>query len=212
MTDLVFVATPAYGGLVHVDHVRALFDFASHGIPIRVGTIANESLITRARNALLAQFHADRSLTHLLFLDADTVLPPGGLAAMLAASVPVIGAAVALKGYDEAGNRVWNIGRCLGSAGALLKVEHVGTAALLLNRAACDALVEDAIADGRVYRRPPGRGELHAPLHYDVFRVGAHGGDYVSEDYWVCRRLRSLGFDILVDPAIITRHQGTIEV
>ncbi len=212
-TAHLMIGTPAYGGMVHIDYLRSLFEYTRAGIQYRFSAIGNESLITRARNSLLAGFHARPELTHLLFLDADTCLPVEGLQRMLSARAAVIGAPVALKGYDAAGNRLWNVGRSRGVSGSLLKVDKVGTAALLLSRAACTALVEDAIAHGRVYRRPSTmRGDMDSPVHYDVFRVGVHEGEYLSEDYWVCRRLIDLGFDVLIDPSVITTHQGIIAV
>lgn len=44
--------------------------FNGHQIPLAFGTIANESLVTRARNVLLAYF-LNSDYTHLLFIDAD---------------------------------------------------------------------------------------------------------------------------------------------
>jgi len=44
--------------------------FNHHQIPLAFGTIANESLVTRARNVLLAYF-LNSDYTHLLFIDAD---------------------------------------------------------------------------------------------------------------------------------------------
>ena len=203
------VGTPAYGGMVHVDYLRGLFGFMQAGIQFHMFTIGNESLITRARNSILAAFHARLELTHLLFLDADVNLPAEGLRRMLAAGVPAIGAAVALKALAEDGSRIWNTGKCIGTHGNLLKVEHIGTAALLLSRAAVTALVEDAIADGRTYARAAtAQGDLDAAVHYDVFQVGVDDGVYLSEDFWACRRLRALGFDVCVDPAVVTTHYG----
>jgi hypothetical protein len=72
----IMVGTPAYGGMVHIDYVRRLFEYTRAGIQFQLDTIGNESLITRGRNAILSTFHARRELTHLLFLDADTSLPP----------------------------------------------------------------------------------------------------------------------------------------
>jgi hypothetical protein len=211
------IGTPAYGGMVHTDYVNSLFGFTQASIRYTLMTIGNESLITRARNAVLAAFHARRDLTHLLFLDADVHLPAEGLVQMLAAGVPVIGAPVALKGRNAQGDRLWNLGRSQasfsGRGSPLLCVEHIGTAALMLSRSACDALVQDAIADGRVYARPStSQGAVDADLHYDVFQVGVREGQYLSEDYWVCRRLRELGFDIYVDATVVTRHHGTVAV
>jgi hypothetical protein len=207
----VLVATLAYGGMVHLDYVRSLFSFAGAGIAFEWAAIGNESLITRARNTLLAQFHARPEFTHLLFLDADVFLDGAGLRQLLAIDMPVVAAPVALKGRRPDGSRLWNLGRCTGTVGGLVKVQHVGTAALLLARDAVQALIEDAEADGRVYARAGNHaGTEHLDLQYDVFQVGVRDGQYLSEDYWVCQRLVALGFDVLVDPSVVTRHHGTV--
>ena len=205
------IGTPAYGGMVHIEYVRSVFAFGAAGVPYRMSMIGNESLITRARNTIISIFHAEPEYTHLLFLDADVRLPAADLQRMLAANVPVIGAPVALKGLDENGNRIWNLGRPLGTTGSLIKVENVGTAVLLLSRGACSALVDDAISHGRIYQiGNTVRGDFSLDLHYDVFRVGVHDGAYLSEDYWVCRRLHALGFDTLIDPTVVTTHHGVM--
>ena len=67
----VMVATPAYGGAVQLSYVRSLLGYAAAGLRFTLVGIANESLVTRARNALLSTFHARPEYTHLLFLDAD---------------------------------------------------------------------------------------------------------------------------------------------
>ena len=205
------IGTPAYGGMVHTDFVSTLLQFQSAGLPFALMTIGNESLITRARNTILSAFHVRPEFTHLLFLDGDVFLPVDGLKRMLAHSKDVIGAPVALKGRSPSGARIFNIGAAVGEDGPLLINDRIGTAALMLSRAAVNALVEDACRDGRVYRRPTTtRGDWDADVHYDVFRTGVINGEYLSEDYWVCRVLRGLGFPVHVDPIVITRHHGTI--
>ena len=47
-------------------------------------------------------------------------------------------------------------------------------------------------------------------LMYDVFQVGVLDGVYLSEDYWVCRQLRELGFDIHVQLDAVTQHHGVM--
>jgi hypothetical protein len=39
-------------------------------------------------------------------------------------------------------------------------------------------------------------------------RVGVIDNEYLSEDYWVCRALRQLGFQVYLDATIVTRHHG----
>lgn len=69
-----FIATPCYGGQLMEPYFRStikmLTFFNQHQIPVAFGTIANESLVTRARNVLLAYFLAS-DYTHLMFVDAD---------------------------------------------------------------------------------------------------------------------------------------------
>ena len=72
--EKIFVATPCYGGMLTEAYfrsmVRTLTFFNQHQIPIAFGTIANESLVTRARNVLVAYF-LQSNYSRLLFIDAD---------------------------------------------------------------------------------------------------------------------------------------------
>ena len=209
----VMIATPAYGGMVHLDYALSLLDLRGAGVAFTLAGMGNESLITRARNALLASFHAHAAYTHLLFLDADIGVPASGIVRLLAHARDVVAAPVPLKGHGPSGERIFNVGRSVGESGPLTLVDRVGTAVLMLSRRAVDALVEDAKADGRVYDRAPTlAGDAGTRVHYDVFRVGVDDGEYLSEDYWACAALRRLGFAIHVDPTIVVRHHGTMSV
>jgi hypothetical protein len=207
------VGTPAYGGMVHTDFVDSILQYTNARVPFALMTIGNESLITRARNTIISAFHARPEFTHLLFLDGDVLLPADGLQRLLAHNRDVIGAAVALKGLNPDGSRIFNVGDCIGEAGDLYKTTRIGTAALLLSRKAINALIEDAIANARAYNRPSTtRGAFDAAVHYDVFRVGVVGDEYLSEDFFGCYTLRKLGFDVFVDPCVVTRHHGQMSV
>jgi len=205
------VATPAYGGMVHLDYATTLLDLRAAGVAFTLIGMGNESLITRARNALVAAFHAQPAFTHLLFLDADIGVPAAGIQRLLAHGRDVVAAPVPLKGFGPAGERIFNVGRVVGESGPLTLVDRVGTAVLLLSRRAIDALVDDAKRDGRVYDRATApTGDAATRVHYDVFRVGVADGEYLSEDYWACAALRRLGFAVHVDPTIVVRHHGTL--
>ncbi|CAG1004776.1 hypothetical protein BURK1_03143 [Burkholderiales bacterium] len=207
------IATPAYGGMVHTDYTMTLLELRAAGVAFSLVTMGNESLITRARNALLAAFHARPEFTHLLFLDADVGLPAAAVVRLLAHRRDVVAAPVPLKGRGPDGERLFNVGRAVGEDGPLTLHEHAGTAVLLLSRRAVDALVEEAKADGRVYDRMTTlAGDPGTRVHYDVFRVGVVDGEYLSEDFWACATLRRLGHAIHVDPAIVVRHHGTVPV
>ncbi len=207
----ILIGTPAYNGQLHVDYLHSILSFTQAGIDYSVMTIGNESLITRARNAVLATFHGNKNFSHLLFLDADVYLDAEGLNAMLAHDKDVVAAPVYLKGRDEQGRQILNTDANPDILPVLQSVNRVGTAVLMLSRAAVDGLVKHALAEDRVYmineilRRPQ-----MPDQQYDVFRVGVSDGEYLSEDFWVCRELRALGFEIFVDTSVYTRHNGMV--
>jgi hypothetical protein len=70
----IYIATPCYGGMTssfYTQGIAALFKIAGeYGLTIGYQTIANESLITRARNQVVSDFIAS-GYSHLVFIDAD---------------------------------------------------------------------------------------------------------------------------------------------
>lgn len=207
----ILIGTPAYAGQVHVDYVHALLSFYRAGVRFSLMTVDKESLITRARNAIISQFTELTDYSHLLFLDGDVHIDGEDVKRLLEYDKDVIGAAVPLKGTDNRGKQLYNAGQALRQEGSLVVSDRIGTAVLMLSRSATAALIEDAQGQGRVYSMSPAHhqsNEEHVP-QYDVFQVGVVDGQYLSEDYWVCHRLRELGFDIHVDPTIRVRHHGT---
>lgn len=207
-THNILIGTPAYGGLVFLEYLASITGYFRAGLEFSVAAIGNEALITRARNAMVSRFYEELQYTHLLFLDSDVFLATEGLARLLAHGVDVIGAAVSLKQVNERGEPVFNIGDCLGEWGALHEVDRIGAAALLLSRKAVTDLVAEARAGGRVYAPGLSWSEPIARMHYEVFQAGVVGDDYLSEDAWICRRLRQLGYRIFLDPGVATRRQG----
>ena len=71
----VFVATPCYGSWLSEDYFHSILDLQNlcreENIALRIQTLGQESLVTRARNTLVANFLDDDKATHLLFIDAD---------------------------------------------------------------------------------------------------------------------------------------------
>lgn len=206
----ILIGTPAYAGQVHTDYVHALLSFYRAGVRFSLMTIDKESLITRARNAIISQFAELTDYSHLLFLDGDVYIDGEDVKRLLDHDKDVIGAAVPLKGTDNRGKQLYNAGQALRQEGSLVVSDRIGTAVLMLSRPAVAALIDDAKSEKRVYSSSPDHhqsNKSHVP-QYDVFQVGVVDGQYLSEDYWVCHRLRELGLEIHVDPAIRVRHHG----
>mgnify|MGYP003123430900 FL=1 len=70
-----FVATPCYGSMLTEDYFHSILDLQNfcreEEIGLNIQTLGQESLVTRARNTLVANFLDNDSFTHLLFIDAD---------------------------------------------------------------------------------------------------------------------------------------------
>lgn len=206
-----FIGTPAYGSQIHTDYLHSIISYYEGRIPFSVMTLGNESLVSRGRNTIISYFSTTMNYTHLFFLDADMYLHANELVKLLAHERDVIGAPVALKGYDSNKQLVFNTGKVLEECeDGLLKVDRVGTAVFILSRKAVDALIEYAKENNDTYySNPNSRGDAIPNLKmYDVFKTGTINGEYLSEDYWVCNTLRELGFDVYVDPTVRTKHNG----
>lgn len=203
----ILIGTPAYRSQVDLDYLHSIMSFFRENIRFSLLTIGNESLITRARNAIASAFYHAPEFTHLFFLDADVGIDGTALRRLITHGLDVVGAPVPLKTIREGGERVYNYTQVLGEAGdGLLRVAHLGTAALLLSRRAVSGLVEAAQARGDVY--PLGREPAGQPPQYDIFQVGVRDGTYLSEDFWACQVLREQGLEVFVDTTLRVRHSG----
>jgi len=90
---IVFIATPMYGGMCAGFYTQSLLQsisvLAQAGVQTRFSFMFNESLITRARNALAHTF-LKTDATHLMFIDADIKFRPEDIVEMLRADKDII--------------------------------------------------------------------------------------------------------------------------
>lgn len=87
-----FIATPMYGGMCsgfYAQSMLQLKDQVGGKFPIIMSFMFNESLITRARNAMAHQF-LKTDATHLMFIDADIRFNPADIETMIAANKDII--------------------------------------------------------------------------------------------------------------------------
>lgn len=95
-----YLATPAYGGMVTAAYhcsIIALIRSLDASATMHVHDITgNESLVTRARNGLVARF-LETDCTHLIFIDADIGFRPEDVARLVWADLDVCGGAYPMK-------------------------------------------------------------------------------------------------------------------
>lgn len=88
-----FIATPMYGGMCAGFYTQAMLTLQRQaqdaGITVTYSFMFNESLITRARNALVHGFLKSNA-THMMFIDADIKFNPADIFPMIAADKDII--------------------------------------------------------------------------------------------------------------------------
>jgi hypothetical protein len=88
-----FIATPMYGGMCAGFYTQAILQLQAicqqNRIDMAASFMFNESLITRARNALTHNF-LKSGFSHLMFIDADIKFNPQDVVSMLLADKDVI--------------------------------------------------------------------------------------------------------------------------
>ena len=71
----IFVGTPCYGSMLTEEYFHSILELQNfcrkEEIGLNIQTLGQESLVTRARNTLVANFLDNKEATHLLFIDAD---------------------------------------------------------------------------------------------------------------------------------------------
>lgn len=89
----VFIATPMYGGMCAGYYTQSIMNLNNHfqkaGIEAKYSFMFNESLITRARNALTHTFLKSDS-THMMFIDSDIRFRAEDVMGMLHADKEII--------------------------------------------------------------------------------------------------------------------------
>ncbi|NBP00001.1 MAG: hypothetical protein EBU90_07695 [Proteobacteria bacterium] len=238
--ERIFIATPCYGGMLTEAYFRStikLLTFCNqHGIPIAFGTIANESLVTRARNVLVAYF-LQSNYTRLMFIDADIEFQVEDVLKLIAHNKELAVGAYPKKGVnwqrirDSVRNddSDFNDGQisAFGSDYAinfkfvnreakqiaiengLIRLHDGATGFMMIKRSAIDKMIA-------AYPELKYNNDLNTPpdlqdYFYCFFDTMLDPKDkrYLSEDYTFCRRWQAIGGECWLDPTISLNHFGS---
>src|SRR5665213_692000 len=98
------ICTPCYGGQLTEPYASSLLAaqllFQEVKLKYSIRFVSNESLVTRARNVLVASFLENSKATHLMFIDADIRFDPKSILKMLQADEDIIAGAYPKKSID----------------------------------------------------------------------------------------------------------------
>ena len=99
----VYILTPCYGSLCFVNYVKCVMAtcdmFRSLGIGYSLEFCRNDSLVSRARNNLVAKAMNDPEMTHILFIDADITWNPSDILKLIICNKALCGGVYPLKHY-----------------------------------------------------------------------------------------------------------------
>ena len=99
-----YILTPCFASLCYVNYVHCLMAtievFRHFGIPLKVEFCKNDSLVSRARNNLIARAMTDPECTHVLFIDNDISWDPADILKLLISDKDLVGGIYPLKNYD----------------------------------------------------------------------------------------------------------------
>lgn len=195
----VLIGTPSLDGRVDAWYAFACHDLAkhglAHGIDTSIAMLSYESILPMARNQLLTMA-LEGDFDALLFVDSDTFFNPLHIVSVLKDERDVVALPVINKSDQEAYNVNFNLAET--EPAPWIKVESVGTGCMKLSKKALTALADSS--DETEFRGK----KLKNICQYDFASES-----FVGEDINLCRKLRSLGFDIWVATETTCMHIGT---
>lgn len=236
MDKKIFVGTPMYGGMCTGLFAQNMMLFqnicAQNNVGVALSFLFNESLITRARNAITQSF-LKSDATHLLFIDADIVFNPVQVYQMLLTDKDVICGIYPKKEINwqcveraiKAGvptdqlkhhTGAWVV-NLVGYAGQVqvpinepLEIWNGGTGMMLIKREVFEQLkdkvpyyLNDVVdLSGGIKEKEPIHEFFATSIEPETQRL-------LSEDYHFCRLWRENGGKIYAAPWLDLGHVGT---
>jgi len=203
---------PCYGGQItepcFTSFLRFILLASKVGLNWSLDTMVNESLVTRARNNLMAKMMTNTEATHFMFIDADIRFQPEAILMMLACDKDVIGGLYPKKslpiGYvinTPPGTQIEN---------DMFKVDTMGTGFLMFKRHVYERLI--AAHPECKYVDDVNLGKQYEPMMYSIFDTEIdERGHYLSEDWTFCRRRQRLGGEIYAHAKVLLGHSGHYE-
>ena len=233
----IFIATPCYGGMVTEEFHRSIINLTNimifNKIDYLTMTLANDSLVTRARNTLASVFLAYKECTHLMFIDADIGFQWESVLRLIEHDKDVVVGAYPKKGIDwdtvynavsndnsitadtlkehstnYALNFIINDDGTLVTENNLIKLKDAGTGFMLIKRSVFEKFINNYpeikyINDINIDDQLSN--EFYAFFDTSINEISKR---YLSEDYTFCRRWQKIGGDIWLDPDIKLNHVG----
>lgn len=212
------IASPFYDATCTTGFMRSYMNteafLKNNGIRCELAFLEKDSLIPRARIALVASF-LKSDCTHLMMIDSDIRWSPSSVLDLIRWDKLVNSGIYPKKTIPTA----FPVNFLEGSQDKLpldretgcFQIKDAPTGFLMLKREALERMIE-AYPDRRCMIAEGGWTAAGNHLTYDLFPCGAdETGMYLSEDFGFCRLWRQVGGEIWMDPHIELGHTGKHE-
>lgn len=228
-----FIATPCYGGSCGEPYLRSMLELVGFmskaNISYTFSSLANESLITRARNKMVSEF-LKSDATHLFFIDADIRFNYLDVIRMVIHDKDIVVGAYPVKSFNLEAlvGRTFNSVEDIRSAcsryvtnfifdseeaaqkgevqviDGLIEVHDAGTGFMCIKREVIEQMTEH-------YQDTVYLAEKTCDIQWALFDTAIDDDRrYLSEDYTFCRRWQKMGGKVWLDPQVKLDHFGTI--
>ena len=241
----VLIGTPCFGGQLHVGYFQSMLELAINftrlGIAFEVMSIGNESLITRARNGIVAKFMGDDAATHLMFIDADITFSWVSVVKLLISGKELCGGCypkkcfnwekirhhitknakitddeLMAKSLDYVFNPIYikqgeNI--VIQVDNGMVKVKDIGTGFMMINKSVIGKMF-DKYPETKYRNNVAGYGvDKIADYFYTLFdcAIDPVSKVYLSEDYLFCKRWIDIGGELWLDLNTNLNHTGLLD-
>jgi hypothetical protein len=203
----IFAAVPAYTGTVLCQTAQSLMDEYAEALKRgwKFSTVfhVGNSLITRARNSLVASFMASDA-TDLFFVDSDLAWERGALCRLVDRKEPLVCGLYPKRTEPLEWPLLLREDKNLtpDPQTGLLEIAGAPGGFMRIKREVIEALI--AANPALEYDEP------FAPKRtaHSLFDFARQGRNYISEDYVFCARYRTLGGKVWADPNITFDHIG----
>jgi hypothetical protein len=204
-----FIGIPCHDGRLNVktayNLVQLMPEAMRLGVSVTLSDISNCSIITLARNSLVAEF-LKTDATDMLFIDSDVIATSGDILRLLAQATDkdIVAGAYPRRAKDKKffTDLYWTEEDNLEFDGSLMRVKRVGTGFMLIRRHVIEKMAE--AHPELSYKNKPTGERMYALFDFDI-----RDDQYVGEDYLFCDRATQMGFTVHIDVDISLPHIGS---
>lgn len=228
------IATPCYGGQVFQNYflsiISLIYAVQRRGdVDLSFIVRGGDSLITRSRNSIVAEFLSQPKYTHLLWIDADIGFSPEAVYRLLGSGHDIAAGVYPLKAFtypddipaQKKEELLLNyttypfnpIGPTFQVTNGFVEVKDAPTGLMMIKREVFDRMIEKYPNLKYKPDRQVGLEKLAAQIdncYYNFFdTIVDDTGRYLSEDYAFCRLWQMIGGKVFCDAESKLTHQGS---